>query len=147
MENLHQSLPQVLVTGQWFTAAGDGKVAHVSREDCARAAAAALASTSTEKAIYNITGAAAQSTVEIASLASKILGKPIAVVQVPADHLAKGLAAAGVPDFLVPLLVAFDVNTALGRVAEVSDDFNALTGKTPLTLREFLEVNKAAFGR
>ena len=147
MENLHQNLPQVLLTGQWFTAAGDGKVAHVSREDCARAAAAALASTSTEKATYNITGATAQSTVEIASLASNTLGKPIAVVQVPADHLAKGLAAAGVPDFLVPLLVAFDVNTALGRVAEVSHDFNALTGKTPLTLREFLEVNKAAFSR
>ena len=146
MENLYQNLPQVLISGQWFTAASDGKVAHVSREDCARAASAALASTSAEKAIYNITGAAARSTVEIASLASDVLGKPIAVVQVPADDLARGMAAAGVPGFLVPLLVAFDVNTALGRVGEVSNDFYTLTGTAPQALREFLVVNKAAFG-
>jgi len=42
-ENLFHSLPQVLASGKWFSAAGDGKVAHVSREDAAYAAAAALA--------------------------------------------------------------------------------------------------------
>lgn len=145
MENLYLNLPQVVAGGQWYTAAGEGGIAHISREDCARAAAVALASSSTEKAIYNITGTHAPNTREIAALASEILGKPITVIQVPPEALAQGMAAAGVPSFLVPMLVSFDVNTAAGNVGMVSDDFRKLTGSAPLSLREFLVANKAIF--
>ncbi|MDO8252601.1 MAG: SDR family oxidoreductase [Rhodoferax sp.] len=145
MENLHMNLPQVLASGQWYTAAGEGKIAHISRDDCAHAAAVALASAATDKVIYNLTGAIACGTAEIAALASEVLGKPIAVVQVTPEALAQGMAAAGVPPFLVPLLVAFDVNTAAGNVGAVSDDFKKLTGCAPLSLREFLVANQAAF--
>lgn len=144
MENLFMSLPQVLGSGQWFTAAGEGRIAHVSREDCARADAAALASESTARATHLITGPAAYSTQEIAQLASEVAGKPIAVVQVSPQALAKGLEAAGLPPFLVPLLVAFDVNTAAGHVATVSDAVKTLTGTAPQSLRDFLVAHKKA---
>lgn len=145
MENLFLNLPQALGSGQWFTAAGEGRVSHVSREDCARADAAALASASTANATHLITGPEAHSTSEIARLAGEVLGKPLAVVQVPPEALAKGMAAAGVPPFLVPLLVAFDVNTAQGRVETVTDAVKALTGTAPQTLRDFLMAHKKAF--
>jgi NAD(P)H dehydrogenase (quinone) len=74
-----------------------------------------------------------------------VLGKPFAVVQVPPEALAQGMAAAGVPPFLVPLLVSFDVNTAQGRVETVTDAVKALTGTAPQTLRDFLVANKKAF--
>jgi NAD(P)H dehydrogenase (quinone) len=144
MENLFLTLPQVLASGQWYSAAGDGRIAQVARDDCARAAAAALAGSSTGRVVYNITGAEAQSTVEIARLAAELTGRPLAVVPVSPEALAQGLAAAGVPAFLVPLLVAFDVNTAQGGVAEVSGDFQRLTGTQPQGLREFMVAHRAA---
>lgn len=144
MENLFLSLPQALGSGQWFTAAGEGRIAHVSREDCARADAAALASSSTTKATHLVTGPTAHTTSEIAQLASEVTGKPLAVVQVSPEALAQGMAAAGVPPFLVPLLVAFDVNTAAGHVATVSEAVKTLTGTAPQALRDFLVAHKKA---
>jgi len=145
MENLQMNLPQVLASGHWYTAAGEGKIAHISRDDCAHAAALALASAATDKVTYNLTGAAAYSTAEIAALASDVFSKPITVVPVSPEALAQGMAAAGVPPIFVPLLVAFDVNTAAGNVSAVSGDFYKLTGQAPLSLREFLVANQAAF--
>lgn len=145
MENLQMNLPQVLASGHWYTAAGAGQIAHVSRDDCARAAALALASAATDKVTYNLTGAAAYSTAEIAALASEVFGKPITVVPVSPEALAQGMAAAGVPPIYIPLFVAFDVNTAAGNVSAVSGDCSKLTGHAPLALRDFLVANRAAF--
>jgi NAD(P)H dehydrogenase (quinone) len=146
MENLFMNLPQVLASGQWFTAAGDGRIAHVARDDCARAAAVALAASNGGRQVFNLTGGVARSTAEIAHLATEVLGKPVQVVPVPPAALEQGLKAAGVPDFLVPVLVAFDVNTAQGRVAEVSPDLPRLTGTPAQDLRDFLVANRAALG-
>ena len=45
-ENLFHTLPGVWAkAGKWFSAAGDGRIASLSRDDWARAAAMALAST------------------------------------------------------------------------------------------------------
>ena len=56
-ENLLHSLPHAIKSGTWYTAAGEGKIAHIAREDLARAAAAALASDKGGKNTYTLTGA------------------------------------------------------------------------------------------
>jgi NAD(P)H dehydrogenase (quinone) len=146
MENLLGSLPQALTSGKWFTAAGDGRIAYVSREDCARTAAAALASSATPSATYTITGPEALTTAEIAQLASETVGKPIEVIQVPPLGLKQGLLDAGLPPAIAELLTSFDVNTAAGNVSEVTGAVQQLTGKAPQSLREFLVANSAALG-
>ena len=144
-DNLHLSLPAALASGQWYSAAGDGATAYVSREDCARADAAALASSDTGRSTLDVTGAQALSTPQIAAIATEVLGKPIHVVQVSPEQLAQGLAAAGVPPFLVPVLVSFDVNAKAGNVGMVSDTVRKLTGTPPQSLQDYLAHHKAAF--
>ena len=144
-DNLHLSLPAALASGQWYSAAGDGATAYVSREDCARADAAALASADTAKSTLDVTGAQALNTTQIAAIATEALGKPIRVIPVSPEQLAQGLAAAGVPPFLVPLMVSFDVNAKAGNVSMVSDTILKLTGTAPQSLRDYLVNNKAAF--
>jgi NAD(P)H dehydrogenase (quinone) len=144
MENLFMSLPNTLATGKWFTATGNGRIAHISREDCARAAAAALASESTPNARYDIAGSQAHTTAEIAALASAVFGKPVEVVQVTDDELAQGLQAAGVPAGFIPMLVSFDANTRAGKFDIRSNAVEKLTGKAPQALRDFLIANKTA---
>jgi NAD(P)H dehydrogenase (quinone) len=143
-ENMFMNLPQVLASGQWYTSAGDGKVSHISRDDCAAALAKALAADTTESRTYTLTGPDALTTAEIAAMASAATGKPITVIQLTDDQLAGGMKAAGVPDFLVPFLVGFDANTRVGGADIVTGDFEALTGRKPRPFKTFFEQSKAA---
>ena len=143
-ENLMGYLPSALKSGQWYSAAGEGRIAHVSREDCARAAALVLASPPAENMKFTLTGAKALTTREIAALASEITGKPIAVVDVTPEQLAGGMKGAGIPEFLIPMLVSFDVSAKAGDLDIATDDVKRLSGKEPSSLRDFLIASKAA---
>jgi NAD(P)H dehydrogenase (quinone) len=143
-ENLLHSLPAVLASGKWFSAAGDGKVAHVSRDDAAYAAAAALAAAPNGNARYDITGSEALTTEDIAKLASEATAKPIEIVSVNDDQLRDGMIAAGMPAFLAPVYASFDTNTRLGRAALATDAVQKLTGRTPRSLKQFLSANRDA---
>ncbi|WP_339760803.1 SDR family oxidoreductase [uncultured Hoeflea sp.] len=144
MENLFMALPQALASGQWYSAAGEGKLAHISRDDIAQAIAAGLASPPAENVTYTLTGDTARSTAEIAALVSAGTGKPLAVVDVNDEQLAQGMAAAGVPAPYIPTLVSFDANTREGKIAMVTEDAATLSGNTLTSLKDFIEANKAA---
>lgn len=144
-ENLLASLPHALASGHWYSAAGDGRVTHVTREDCARAAAAALASQDSGNHRYDITGPEALTTAGIAALASSVFGRPLQVIPVSEQQLEEGLKAAGVPALFAPILASFDTNTRAGRIDIVSDAVKTLTGQAPQNLRDFFSANRALF--
>lgn len=145
-ENLAFTLPSVLATGKWFTSAGEGLAANLSRDDCARAAAYALAATSpAENTIYDITGPAALTTAEIAETVSDVLGVPIELIDVSDDELIRGMVSAGVPEPIARIWASFDTSTRLGKFATVSGAVETLTGKAPETFRAFLAASKEAF--
>lgn len=83
-------------------------------------------------------------TAEIAGLASEVLGKPVNVIQLNDQQLAEGMKAAGLPDHLVSFLIGFDANTRVGDADIVTNDLETLTGKRPISLRNFFEANKLA---
>jgi len=143
-ENLFMALPHAIASGQWYTSAGDGRIAHGARDDMAAAIAAGLVSGSTDSKTYTLTGPHAYTTAEIAALVSEVTGKPLEVIQVPDEALAEGVKAAGVPEDFADVVVSFDVNTRAGRIAMVTDAIETLSGRTPKTLKQFLEANKAA---
>jgi NAD(P)H dehydrogenase (quinone) len=142
-ENLFMSLPQALKSGQWFTSAGDGRVAYGARDDLAAAIAAGLASDEPGNRIHTLTGPELFTTAEVASLASQILGKPITVVQLTDEQLADGLRQHGLPDPVVDVVVSIDANTRGGFLDFVTDDVEKLSGRKSQTLKSFLEANKA----
>ncbi|MFK3963387.1 SDR family oxidoreductase [Ensifer adhaerens] len=143
MENLFMALPHALETGQWYSSSGEGRLAHIARGDTAKAAAAALAASTSESHTYTLTGGELRSTDEIAALVAKATGKSLNVVHISDEALAGGLKSAGLPDFLIPIVVSFDANTRGGHIDMVTGDVTALTGATPVTLAAFLEASKA----
>jgi NAD(P)H dehydrogenase (quinone) len=147
MENLLMSASQALVSGKWYTSAGEGRAANVSREDCARAAAAALASQAPGNLFFDISGPQALTSDEIVAAISGVVGKPIEVVQLSDAQHAQALVAAGMPEFIAPLLVSFDANTRAGKVDITSNAVEQLTGTPPQTLRSFLTAHKQALLR
>ena len=144
-ENLLRSLPQVLASGRWYTAAGDGRIAHIARDDLARAAAVALADTTGGKRTLTLSGAKAYTTDEIAALVSQTVDKAIEVIHVPLEGLVQGMVGAGLPEAVARFIASLDANTAAGGLADVTGDFTALTGDDPLPFKLWLKANKALF--
>ncbi|WP_025038778.1 SDR family oxidoreductase [Bradyrhizobium sp. DOA9] len=142
-ENLFMVLPQVLKTGKWYSSAGEGRTAYISRGDIACAIAASLASAAKDSATYTLTGAEALTNSEIAVIASRATGRPIEVINLPDDALAEGMKAAGMPAGLVPLLISFERNARIGGLSDVTLDAEKLSGKTLQSLTAFMEANKA----
>lgn len=132
-----------VATGQLFTNAPDGKVAWLSRVDLARAAAAVLTDESGhENEVYELGGAEALSRREFAALLTDITGRPVEVVAVDDEGLTAGLTAAGLPDFLVPVLVSFGAAARDGWLEDASDIVERLTGTPATPLRATLEAAK-----
>ena len=144
MDNFLHSMPHNLQVGNWYTATGNGRIANISREDCAIAIAAALASDTPESAVYTLTGSQSLTSDEIAVIGSEVSGKPLKTVQVDDEQLAAGLAGAGLPLFVVDMLVSADANTRAGNFDIVTDHFNKLTAREPQSLESFFTQHKAA---
>jgi NAD(P)H dehydrogenase (quinone) len=143
-ENLFMSLPQALKSGQWFTSAGDGRLAYGARDDFAAAIAGSLASDEAGNRIHTLTGPELSTTAKVAALASKVLGKPIEVVQIGDEQLAAGLRQHGLPEPVVAMIASIDANTRGGFLDIATPDVETLSGRKSQTLQSFLEANKAA---
>jgi NAD(P)H dehydrogenase (quinone) len=140
-ENLLLALPSLLRIGEWYSAAGEGAVAHVARGDLALAAAVALAGMGSGKSTHTLSGPAAYTTAHMAELIGQRIGGSIRVVPVSSQELEQGLLAAGLPGFLAQVFASFDVNTADGRVGLVTDDLARLTGHEPQRFEDWLDAN------
>ncbi|QRM55880.1 SDR family oxidoreductase [Sinorhizobium sp. BG8] len=144
MENLFLALPHALQTGKWYTSAGQGRIAHIARADVAAAIAGALLSATEESRTYTLTGSETHTTEEIAALASAATGKSLEVVHLTDEQLAAGLEGAGLPGFLVPILVSFDANCREGKIAMATGDAETLSGRKPKSLEAFIKEQAAA---
>ncbi|WP_437904395.1 SDR family oxidoreductase [Sorangium sp. So ce327] len=138
------SLRRALATGQLVAAAGDGKAGYVTREDCARAAAAALAADFDGKRVLDITGPAAVSQRELAQIASTVTGKSIQYVPVPRDVLEQGMQKAGMPAAIAGLLASFDEAIARGTLDVATRAVEELTGKPAEDVRSYVSRHRAA---
>jgi NAD(P)H dehydrogenase (quinone) len=141
---LLQSLPHAVATGDLVTATGTGAIAYVTREDCARAAAAALASSEAGRVTLDITGPVAVTLAEVAAIAAEITGRAIKHVAVDGPSLKAGLLGAGLPAVVADLLVGFDLTAAKGDLATASKAVLDLTGRAPSSVAEFLAAHRAA---
>lgn len=143
-ENLLQTLPQAVTSGQWFSASGDGRMGYITRDDCARTAATALASSTTDSETYTLTGPDGLTASVIAETLSDVMGKPVAFIPVTDEQAIEGMVGAGMPRPVAEFVSTFDANTRAGKIDIVTNDVETLTGKAPMDIRAFFEANKAA---
>jgi NAD(P)H dehydrogenase (quinone) len=137
-EILLRVAPQAIATGELRNAAGDGAIGFVSREDCARAAAAVLAAPAQERVVYEITGPAAVTYAAIARDLSTISGREVRYIPLSPEEAQQGLLAAGLPQPAAESLVAIDRAMAQGAFHVVSSAVYDLTGALPASVYETL---------
>jgi NAD(P)H dehydrogenase (quinone) len=128
-----------LKTGKLISATQSQGRSYVTREDCARTAAASLLNC-TGKAIYDVTGPASVTHDHIASFLSRLSGKSIRHVNVTAEEVEKGLVAAGVPQFAARSVRELDEETSRGYQAIIAPTVTNLTGRVPMSVENFLQT-------
>lgn len=134
-----RSAAAALATGQLVTNAGDGRTALVTREDCARVAAAVLVGDGHEGQAYDVTGPEALSADDLAAIYSEVGGKPVEVVHVDDAAYAAGLVEhAGMPQAVAEIYATFGAATRTGALSAQTDVVERLTGRAPGTVRELL---------
>lgn len=143
-EVLLGSLIQAVQLGGLFNAAANGKAAYITREDCARAAAAALAASFEGRRILDITGSEALSQTEVVALANSISGTQLSYVPLELEILIQNMVDAGLPRPLAETFASFDTAVAQGKFSEVTTSVEELTGRKPISIAEFLTANRAA---
>ncbi len=106
-----------LVNGQLLIPQATGKHSWVTREDCARAAAGALAGKLTDLGSIDVTGPEALSFADIASRLSNLSGQTIPAKVLPDEEIIAQVVASGVPaetaGFMIPMAswIAREVST------------------------------------
>src|SRR5580693_232531 len=142
-EFLVPGLAAAVASGELISATGQGGAPYVTREDCAQAAAAALASTDTSNRTWNITGPAVVTSAELAKLASEVTGRSVTYVPVEAAERTAQLIAVGTPEPIAKMLVSGQVAVAQGKMGAATTAVKELTGRDPMSVREFLSAHKA----
>jgi NAD(P)H dehydrogenase (quinone) len=130
----------VLETGVLRHNRGDGKVAYVSREDFAAAAAAVLTGGAEHAGrAYDITGPELIGGSQLAELYARTGGRPVVTQPVSDAQFIEGLVAAGVPEFVAEVIASFGAATRLGALEVVSTAVADLTGRPATTVSAVFE--------
>lgn len=122
---------------------GNERVAYVSRDDLAAAAAGALLTEGHAGAIYNATGPAIVTGPERAAIASEFLGKPVSYAIITEDQLRAGLSQMGLLDDVVRAVIEIKTTFVQGNFDILTNDVERLSGRSPKSLRDILALTQA----
>lgn len=119
--------------------AGDGRVSIVTRRDVAAVAAVVLQDPAAHRdATYDVTGPEALTMAEIAAILGAARGTPVVFHDETLEEAYSSRARWGAPAWQNDAWVSTYTAIAAGELATVSADVEAVTGRRPQTLAEFL---------
>ena len=128
--------------GKLVTNAGDGRIAPISRRDCAEAAAVTLTTDGHNGHTYDITGAEALTHRALAALYADVSGHPVKFVQLTDPMLTWMLCSIGTPMGIALSITAFGRAVREGFFDVVDPAFERLTGHPPMSLRDVLRAHR-----
>jgi NAD(P)H dehydrogenase (quinone) len=136
------ALPAAIESGTLFGCAGAGKIAYVTREDCARAAAGVLINASQfENTSLDVSGPEAYSYADVASLVSEIKQTKVVYQDLSPEDYIVARVKTGLPELYAKWFASFELSVRRGDSATVTDAVKKLSGKPPAGLPEFLKAN------
>ncbi|WP_017811210.1 SDR family oxidoreductase [Paenibacillus shenyangensis] len=130
LENELSTVQAVQTGAPWVTSAGSGKVGWATQDDYATAAAAVLPA-GHENTTYELSGPLLTQD-ELAAAVGTVLGKEVTVQHVDDNTYADIMKNAGLPEFLLPMLVGIQQGIREGQLETDHSDFEQLLGR-PVT--------------
>jgi uncharacterized protein YbjT (DUF2867 family) len=138
-QNLHEVHGEAIrEAGEIFLPAGAGATSFVDARDVGAVGARVLTEPGHRNRAYEVTGSEALTYEEVADLFTEVLGRPVryADPSIPA-FIARELSRGRAPGFVL-LMVGIYTTARLGLAGRVTDDVEALLGRSPRTVREYV---------
>jgi uncharacterized protein YbjT (DUF2867 family) len=127
---------------------GSGKTSPISALDVSNVVATILDNPSRHIGhVYNLTGFESADLEHYAQVFSEALGRTIRYRDVPVTAWADKLRELAVPEHIVHHLSVMAELHAQGRYDRMTNDVSLLTGKTPISMHEFVQRHAAEFTR
>ncbi len=126
---------------------GRGKTSPVSSADVARVVAAVLADPGPHLGrIYELTGPQSQDMHGVAREYSLALDREISYSDIAPEDWERALKSAGLPEHLTHHLVTMAELNRAGRYDRMADGVERVTGRSPMSVREFVSLHADEFG-
>jgi uncharacterized protein YbjT (DUF2867 family) len=126
---------------------GRGKTNPVAAADVARVVAEVLANPGTHLGrVYELTGPRSQDLHGVAREYSDALNREITYFDNPPDDWQRELKKAGLPEHLTKHLVTMAELNRGGRYDRLADGVESVTGRPPMSVREFVSLHAEKFG-
>jgi uncharacterized protein YbjT (DUF2867 family) len=145
MSNTYQWLGSIQAEGVVYNPMGSGPVASIDPEDIAAVAVHALTAPVLEETLFEVTGAELLTTAEKVRVLSKVVGRELRTIDVPAEKAVEGLQANGIPPHVAAALGQSFEAIRAGRAAQRTDTVQRVTGRPPRTYEQWVKEHAARF--
>jgi len=128
-----------------FVPAGSGKTSFIDARDISEAAAVVLIEPDHANRAYDLTGPEALDYGAVATTFSEVLGRSITYPNPSLLAFSRRMYQRGTPLGFIALLCGIYTTARLGLAARVTEDSYLLLGRSPRTVRAFIEDHADAF--
>lgn len=144
-QNLMTSAYPIKAQGILPVPGTDAAISEIDVRDIGQVVATVLTGEGHAGKAYRLGGPEAITGAQKAALLSELLGRTIQRIEVPELDWRSMVVGAGVPEWQADALLDLQRYYIAGRAAEVVSTVQDVTGQPPITFRQFLEENLAAF--
>ena len=146
MQNLNTTHRDEIRDGnELFVPAGNGRTSFIDVRDIAAVAALALAEAGHEYQSYALTGSEALTYGEVAAMMTEVLGRNIAYRNPSLlAFIARWQARGAALDYIL-VMAAIYTTARLGLAGGITGELPRLLGRTPITVRQYIEDYRAAW--
>ncbi len=137
--------PTIKAQGQVFSPTGTGKVAPISPFDIAAVAAEALTAPGHDGKAYELTGPELLSVPDQVAILSRVLGRPIACIDITIEAAADRMKKMGAPASLADGLSEFWRTIKAGTAAVQTQDVERVLHRPAQSYETWCVAHKAAF--
>jgi uncharacterized protein YbjT (DUF2867 family) len=145
MSNANQWLGSIKTQGVVYDPTGNGPVASIHPADIAAVAVHALTAPKLSETCFDVTGSEPMTTTEKVDILAKVLGRPLRVVEVPAEAAIDGLVKNGIPPHVARAVAESFTAIREGRAGAVTGTVERVTGRKPRSFESWVREHAARF--
>jgi uncharacterized protein YbjT (DUF2867 family) len=133
--------------GAMYMAMGEGRIGIIDSRDISDFAAHVLTHPGHEGKTYNLTGPVSLNMHQVAETFGKVLGKPVKYVPIPLEAAQQAMTGMGMDPWTVNFLIDYMKAYGADWGNFANGEFQAVTGKAPRGIEQFVRDFAGAFGK
>lgn len=145
MSNAYQWIGSIQTEDAVYNPMGEGLVASIDPSDIAAVAVHALTAAALTGTLFEVTGSELLNTAKKVEILSRVLGKPLRIVEIEPETAVQSLLRNGFPPQVANALGQSFTSIRAGRAAQITDTVQRITGRPPRSFESWARAHAARF--